>query len=73
MPQLHFSVDSETASRLSQAAANQNVSLSHYLARMVKREVGGAWPDAYLDGVVGSCRDDPLIEPAELKLDEPEL
>lgn len=73
MPQLYFSVDSETASRLTQAAANQKISLSRYLARVVTREVGGVWPEDYLDGVVGSCGDAPLREPAELKLDEPEL
>jgi len=73
MPQLYFSVDSETASRLTQAAANQNVSLSGYLAQLVRREVGGAWPDGYLSQVVGICGDDPLIEPGELELDEPEL
>jgi len=73
MPQLHFFVDSETASRLAQAAASQNVSLSGYIARLVGREVGAAWPDGYLSQVVGVCRDDPLSEPDERDLDDPDL
>ncbi len=70
MPQLYFSVDRETASRLSREAENQNISLSRYLARVMKREVRETWPDAYLAQVVGSCSDDPLTEPGDLKLDD---
>jgi len=73
MPQLYFSVDSETASRLTNEAENQNISLSRYLARVMKREVRESWPDAYLTQVVGSCSDDPLTEPDDLELDDPEL
>lgn len=73
MPQLYFSVDSETAASLATEAKNRNISLSRYLARVMQQEVRGPWPDAYLTQVVGSCSDDPLTEPDELELDDPEL
>lgn len=73
MPQLYFSVDSETASRLTREAENQKISLSRYLAQVMKNQVRESWPDAYLAQVVGSCVEDPLAEPGDLVLDDPKL
>ena len=73
MPQLYFSVDKETAAELTRQAANEHVSLSRYLARVLKREIRGAWPGSYLSDVVGSCASDPLHEPDELALDDIDL
>jgi hypothetical protein len=63
--QLHFSVDAEIAERLEARARQQGTSLSRYLAQLVSREVGEAWPDGYLERAIGSCATDPLDEPAD--------
>ncbi len=70
MAQLHFSVDRDTAERLAQEAKARGMSLSQYLASIVRRELPQAWPEGYLDGVVGSCAGSDLREPAELPLDD---
>lgn len=73
MPQLHFSVDEEMAAELALRARQAGLSLSRYLARLVRRQVGEEWPAGYLDTVIGSCREHPLTEPDELPLEEVEL
>jgi len=73
MPQLHFSVDEETARRLAREAEERGLSLSRYLAGIVRRRLPAEWPPGYLDAVVGACRDAPLAEADELPLDDVEL
>lgn len=46
------------------------MTVSRYLATIVTRDVGTAWPADYLDRVVGSCADTSLSEPRELPLDD---
>lgn len=73
MPQLHLSVDKETAERLAAEAKRRNLSLSKYLAVLVEAGAPRCWPQGYLDAVLGSCRglglaesDDPAIDDIEL-------
>ena len=73
MPQLHFSVDDRTAKRIEREAKRRGMSISKYLATIVARDVGEAWPPNYLASVVGSCADTGLAEPIELPLDEVSL
>lgn len=73
MPQLHFSVDDETAERLAQQAAAKNLSLSKYIATLVTRTLGEQWPRGYLRHVVGSCKGTGLVEPPELPSDDVDL
>ncbi|MDX2008447.1 MAG: hypothetical protein SFU83_24645 [Meiothermus sp.] len=47
MPQLHLYVSKEIAEALTQKAKAQNVSVSRYLAEIVRREVGPSWPEGY--------------------------
>lgn len=70
MAQLHFSVDAETAEQLAREAGARGVSLSQYLASIVGRELPRAWPEGYLDRVVGSCAGSGLREPDELPVDD---
>jgi hypothetical protein len=70
MAQLHFSVDGDTAERLAREAEARGLSLSQYLASIVRRELPEAWPKGYLDRVVGSCAGSGLREPAELPVDD---
>ena len=73
MPQLHLTVDPETARELSRRAAEKGISLSRYLAELVRQEVPDRWPADYLEGVIGACAADPLAEPPDLPLDEVDL
>lgn len=73
MPQLHFSVDEETAARLAREAADRGMSLSRYVATLVMRQLPDWWPEGYVDRVVGAFADEPLEEPPDLPLDEVEL
>jgi hypothetical protein len=65
MKQLHFSVDEETARRLDQQARHHGLSLSRYLATLVSESVASAWPEGYLQGVVGRCEGLGLEEPVD--------
>jgi hypothetical protein len=73
MPQLHFSVDERTAQQLAERAAARGQTLSKYLATIVRRAVPDEWPVGYLDAVIGSCADSPIVEPPDLALDEVDL
>lgn len=63
MPQLYFSVDRPLAEELARRAADANLPLSKYLARLVREQVQSDWPEGYLATVIGCCADDPLQEP----------
>jgi len=73
MPQLYFSVERPLAEELARRAAEENLPLSKYLARLVREQVREDWPDDYLTTVIGSCADDPLQVPADDPPDEPEI
>lgn len=70
MPQLHFSLDPETATRLRQRAEQAGVPLSRYLADLARREVSETWSPGWLAAVVGSCAESPLAVPDDLPLDD---
>ncbi|WP_295878434.1 hypothetical protein [uncultured Thiohalocapsa sp.] len=73
MPQLFFSVERPVADELARRAAAENLSLSQYLARLVREQIQTEWPDGYLSAVIGCCADDPLREPPDEAPDEVEL
>ena len=66
MPQLHFSTDWETARYLSEQAQARGLTLSKYLAELVRSQVPDMWPAGCLDDVIGSCVAAPLVEPEDL-------
>lgn len=63
MPQLFFSVERPLADELARRAADEDMPLSQYLARLVRAQVQTDWPEGYLSAVIGCCADDPLPEP----------
>lgn len=73
MPQLHFTVDEQTAKRLQREAKKRGLSVSKYLSTIIARDVGGAWPTGYLDTVIGSCAGSALVEPPDLNLDDVDI
>ena len=73
MPQLHFTVDEQTAKHIQREARRRGMSISQYVASLVRRGVGATWPQGYLERVIGSCAGGGLREPAELPVDDVEL
>lgn len=70
MSQLHFSVDKETAERLLVEAKQRGLSLSRYLALLVRQGAPRGWPTGYIENVVGSCAGAGLVEPENLPVDD---
>lgn len=60
MPQLHFYVPDAVAARIRQEATAAGVSVSQYLADVVKRELHPGWPADFFDEVVGGWQGEPL-------------
>lgn len=70
MPQLHLYVPEEIAIKVQEKAKAHNLSVSRYLASVIKRDVGEGWPEGYFDRVCGKWEGDfpdiPREEPEEL-------
>ncbi|MCA9982105.1 MAG: hypothetical protein KDD89_14775 [Anaerolineales bacterium] len=60
MPQLHFYVSEETAVRVREKAESVGLSVSKYVAELVKNEVEGDWPEGFFEEVVGGWEGEPL-------------
>ncbi len=60
MPQLHFYVPQEIAERIRKEANAAGLSVSQYLADVVKRELPSRWPVGFFEEVVGAWKGDPL-------------
>jgi len=65
MPQLHFYVPNDVAEKIRQEAEAANMSISRYLASLVKREVASGWPVGFFDEVVGGWQGDPIARPPQ--------
>lgn len=57
MPQLHCYVPETIAQQLHRQAAQLGLSMSAYLAELVKREVCTGWPDGFESALFGSPGD----------------
>lgn len=60
MPQLHLYVNDELAERIRRAADETGLSVSRYLADVIRREVVTEWPDDYFEAVIGGWVGEPL-------------
>ena len=65
MPQLHLYVSNNLAQKIQQEAEAADMSVSGYLASLVKREVVTDWPESYFEEVVGGWMGDPLQRPPQ--------
>ena len=70
MTQLHCYVPEEIARQIQRRAERYGLSLSRYLAELVKRDAGAGtdWPEGYFD-LFGKCQGAPLERPAQPPLD----
>ena len=65
MPQLHLYVPDEIASVVRQRARARRMTVSGYLAELVRREVAEGWPAGFFDDVVGGWAGKPLRRPPQ--------
>jgi hypothetical protein len=65
MPQLHLYVSGELAERIQQEAKAADMSVSRYLANLIKREIATDWPEGYFEEVVGGWKGKPLQRPPQ--------
>lgn len=70
MPQLHFYVPDQIADRIRQQAAAAGMSISQYLADVVKRELRPDWPAGFFKEVVGGWQGEPFVRPVQGEFDE---
>lgn len=68
MPQLHLYVPKDIALKVQEKAKARNLTLSRYLAEVIKRDVGEGWPEGYFDSVCGKW----VGEFPEITREEPE-
>ena len=65
MPQLHLYVSNDLAKKIQQEAQAANMSVSRYLAKLVRRDVVTDWPEKFFVEVVGGWKGDPLQRPSQ--------
>ena len=59
MPRLHCYVPEDLADKLQQKARQAHLSVSKYLALLIKKEVETQWPDGYFE-LFGGWQGEPL-------------
>lgn len=60
MPQLNLYVNDELAERIRREADAADMSVSRYLAELIRREVSGDWPEGFFEDVAGGWHGEPL-------------
>ena len=68
MPQLHLYVPEDIAVKVQERAKACNLTVSRYLAEVIKRDVGEGWPAGYFERVCGKWEG----EFPEIRREEPE-
>jgi hypothetical protein len=64
MPQLHCYVPDKVAAQFQEKAKHAHLSVSKYLAKLIKNEIASEWPKGYFD-LFGSWEGDPLERPEQ--------
>ncbi len=70
MPQLHLYIPDDLAERIQREAQSANMSVSRYLAELVRREMSPDWPEGYFDEVVGGWAGPALERPPQGNLEQ---
>lgn len=72
MPQLNLYINEDLAGRIRQAADDADLSVSRYLAELVRRAVETEWPEGFFEEVVGGWQGEPLVRAAQDEYEERE-
>ena len=73
MAQLHFYVPNELAEKVRREAQAAGMSVSRYLANLVKREIALDWPEGFFEEVVGGWLGEPLHRPVQDDFEQREM
>ncbi len=65
MAQLHCYVPDDIAAQLQEKAEQAHLSVSKYLAELVKKEMTHEWPEGYFEQVFGQWEGEPLQRPPQ--------
>ncbi len=71
MAQLHFYIPDSVADTVKIKAEHAHLSVSKYLAELVKREVANQWPENYFDKF-GQWEGEPLQRPTQETMEQRE-
>lgn len=70
MPQLSLYIDRETLTEVEREAKSRDMSISKFVADILRKNISPKWPDGY-DALFGSIAEDPsFIEPEEASFDD---
>lgn len=65
MPQLHLYVSDDIAAEINRRAKESGLSVSRYLARLVRAKTSLGWPTGWFERVPGGWLGDPLERPLQ--------
>lgn len=60
MPQLNLYVDDELMEQIRRAADTADLSISRYVAQLVRRKIENEWPENFFEEVLGGWQGEPL-------------
>lgn len=69
MSQLHFYLPENLAVEVKRRAEARGLTVSRYVAELVRREVADGWPDGYFEAVIGGWKGEPLTRPPQGELE----
>ena len=72
MPQLHLYVPQNVANEIKRRAQAKGISVSKYLAEVVRREVSEEWPGGFFSKVVGGWSGETIVRPPQGDFEERE-
>ena len=67
MAQLHFYLPAELVEKVRERARTYGLSVSRYIAEIVKRELVDDWPDGFFEETAGGWKGEPLERPSQGK------
>ena len=65
MPQMHIYVSKAVADEVRRRAEIKGLTVSAFLAEVVRAEMDDSWPAGYLEEVIGSTASSPLVRPEQ--------
>jgi len=65
MAQVHCYIPDDLASQLGKKAEKEHLSVSKYLAALVKKDISSGWPEGYFEQVFGGWEGEPLQRPEQ--------
>ena len=72
MAQLHLYLPEELAQEVRRRASDRGLSVSAFLAELVRNQVADEWPDGYFEAVIGGWKGEALERPRSLELEKRE-